>query len=347
MMRKVVPIDFANGDDLQQWQSYILSHPDTQYADLGQWRQVFTELYGIRSVNLACIEDDRILGVSSLYLVASPFFGRLLVSCPFFGSGGIYADDFEVEAELLDAVQNAAEENRADFIEFRLRRPLESPYQIDKHFMEFELFLDGDEQTIWEKSFASNVRQNIRKSRKFPLVFSTTRDPAEPYQLISRTIRDLGTPFHPRRFFDLMMEYLGDHVLFSQVHLDNKLVAAGVMVKYRDHLSTPFIGNLKQFRHTRANYAQYWGIVQYCLENGISCFDLGRSPRGSSHQKFKQKWGAVPIETHYGYQTLSKKRVYRTVLEISPLEQFISEIWKRLPLVFTRRAGHFAARYIP
>jgi FemAB-related protein (PEP-CTERM system-associated) len=346
-MRTVVSMDLFTEADFQRWQAYILAHPDTQYADLGEWRRIFRELYGIQSVNFACIEDGRTVGVASLYLIASPFFGRLLVTCPFFGSGGLYADDAAVEEALLDRVHSAARELRADFVELRSRRPFGAPYKVSNDFFEFELALEGSAETVWNRSLSSNARQNVRKSEKYPLVFSTTRDPGETFLLLSTTLRDLGTPFHARRFFDLVVAHLGEAVQFSQVRLGGLLVAAGVMIRFRDRLSTPYIGSLKRFRETRANYCQYWGIIRHCLENGVRCFDLGRSPRGSSHQQFKEKWGAVPVIMHYCHQALSTRRAYRTVLERSRMELLASGTWKHLPLFLTRRIGHWACRFIP
>ncbi len=68
-----------------------------------------------------------------------------------------------------------------------------------------------------------------------------------------------------------------------------------------DSLITPYIGSLKQFGHLRANYCQYWGIVEYCLEHGVPRFEFGRSPKGSTHVQFKRKWGAGDVEVVYNY----------------------------------------------
>jgi len=346
-MPKVVSLDLARDADLRRWQEYIFRRHDTHHADLGQWRRFFAELYGLRSVNLACVEGDRTLGVASVYLVASPFFGRRLVSCPFFGYGGLYADDLAAQDLLLEQVASAAEEMQVDFVELRLPQPLPAPYSINHDFVEFELRLGDSAEDVWRRALSSNARQNVRKAEKHGLEFSTTRDPAETWGLLSTTQRDLGTPFHSRRFFELLVEHLGEHVRFSEVRLGGRLVAAGLLVRFKDRLSTPYIGSLKDARATRANYCQYWGIIRHCLDSGVRRFDLGRSPRGSSHQQFKQKWGAVPVEVYYCHRAFSARRAYRTVTEPNRLERLASEIWKRLPLALTRRAGHLACRYIP
>jgi hypothetical protein len=119
------------------------------------------------------------------------------------------------------------------------------------------------------------------------------------------------------------------------------------MLRHGKRLSTPYIGSLVGCRHTRANYCQYWGIVRHCLETGVRCFDLGRSPKGSTHQRFKEKWGAVPVEVHYSHRAYSSRRAYRSVAEASRLELLVSGLWKKTPLFVTRRAGPLVARYIP
>ncbi len=346
-MKSVISLDLNCDADFDRWQNYVLARPDTGYADLGQWRRIFSELYGIRSLNLACIEDHKTVGVASLYRIASPFFGRLLITCPFFGYGGLYANDDSAQQLLLESIERAATELDVDFVELRLGHEIEQGYEVNRDFAEFELELEGSAECVWKKSLSSNVRQNVRKSRQHGLRFSTTRDPKTTFTLLSETLRDLGTPFHSQRFFELLVEHLGDHVRFSQVHLKDRLVAAGVLMRFRERMATPYIGSLKRFRATRANYCQYWGIIEHCLETGVRCFDLGRSPRGSSHDRFKRKWGALPVEVHYCHRAISDRRSYRTVSEPGRVELWASGIWKRLPLAFTSRLGHRAYRYIP
>ena len=70
-MPQVLSLDMFCDRDLRRWQAYVLSHPDTQYTDLGQWRRIFAELYGIRSLNFAYVAGDRVRGVASLYFIAS------------------------------------------------------------------------------------------------------------------------------------------------------------------------------------------------------------------------------------------------------------------------------------
>ncbi len=343
----IVPLDLGLARESARYRAYLNARGDTHATDLPGWRLLFKELYGFENVTFAEVDGDRIRGLVSLYLVPSRIYGRLLVSSPFFGYGGLYADTPEIEAALLARLEEAARHLDVDFIEFRLRRPLAAPYEVDSSFHEFDLDVSGTADEVWSGRLKSNVRQNIRKSRKTPFVFSTAADSKPAYRLISRAIRDLGTPFHSRRFFDLLFEHFWADVRFSQVHLDGELVAAGVMVRAGDHLLTPYIGSLKGDRSRGSNYCQYWGIVEHCTSTGIRTFELGRSPNGSTHTRFKKKWGATPVPMFYSHLAISKRRVWTSVAEPTALQIRATEAWKKLPMPVARRIGHRLFRHIP
>ena len=119
------------------------------------------------------------------------------------------------------------------------------------------------------------------------------------------------------------------------------------MLRFHDSLCIPYIGSLKADRHTGANYCQYWGIIQYCLENRIRRFALGRSPVRSTHAQFKQKWGAQAVPVYYNYYQLNSQKTYISAAAPPARYRLAAEIWKRIPLGLTRHAGQYLARYIP
>ncbi len=339
-------IDFAQPEQARDWDEYVRAHPDAHPTDLSGWRLLYRELYGLRDASFAAMDGSRICGIASAYLIPSPFFGRMLVTSPYFGYGGLHTDSPETAAPLVEAMERRGSELKVDFLEWRRTDALPEPYTPHQDFREFRLPLDDDPETTFTKRLKSNARQNVRKSRSQGLSFSVTSDPNGAWKLISQTIRDLGTPYHKRRFFELLVKYFPDEIRFSEVHHQDRLVAAGVLLRFRDMLLTPYIGSLRESRSTRANYFQYWGIVEHCIVEGLSRFELGRSPIGSTHEKFKLKWGAEPLPVTYSVRTMGS-RPYRNVTAASRLERTATEIWKYLPLPLTRRVGHLVFRHLP
>ena len=346
-MSEITPIRFENKADFHRWQDYVAARGDTHGTDRAGWRLLFKALYGIENYSFLCVESGRVRGCLSLYHIASPFLGRMLVTSPFFGYGGLYADSESCRAALLEKAESVARELGVETIEFRLKEKLGPPYEVNTDFQEFDLRLRETAESVWDRQLASNVRQNIRKSRRHPFTFSVTAAPGPCYELLCRTQRAHGTPFHGAPFFRLLLKHFPESVRFSEVRHAGELVAAGVMVRSGDSLSTPYIGSLKSHRNLGANYCQYWGIVEHCLREGIPRFELGRSPKGSSNAKFKLKWGAEPVQVWYNYRILRGTGTYRTVSRPARAYLLASRLWQRLPLFVTRSAGPRLFRYIP
>ena len=346
-MPKIVPVHFENPADFTRWQQFIHSRDDTHYGDAAQWRLFFQELYRFKHYSYAYVDHGRFVGVISVYLIRSPFLGNMLVSAPFFSYGGLYADSENIRDVLLRTIEDVGRTLHVDFIELRLQTPLPAPYTINTNFLEHDLIVSETPEEVWNAQISSNVRQNIRKSRKYPFEFSPSVDCQACYQLLSHTIRNHGTPFHSKKFFQLLKKYFKNDVSFPGVHLNDKLVAGGIVVKFKDTISTPYIGSLKHSRHTGSNYCLYWNLINLCFPLNVKQFEFGRSPKGSTHSQFKKKWDAQTVPIFYNYLVLNPAKTYRTVTNPSKLFVLATQVWKRLPLVFTRSTGHLFFRYIP
>jgi FemAB-related protein (PEP-CTERM system-associated) len=343
----LVSIDFSKEDEFRLWEGFVHSHPSTHCADGAGWRLLFKELYGIDAYSYAYIDNDTIKGIISVYHISSPLLGTMLVSCPFFGHGGFYWDSEEVRDSLLEKIESKAHELKVDFIELRLRERLPEPYQSNDSFYEYNLDISSGSDEVWHNALSTNVRRNIRKSVKNKLSFTTSAEYRDCYRLLSETLRDHGTPFHGEDFFALVKKYFAKDVFFSEVRDMGKLVAAGVVIRFKNSIITPYIGSLKRYRKRGSNYCQYWGIINYCTEKGINNFEFGRSPGDSSHSWFKKRWGTVEMPVYYNYKIIDRKKKYRSVSHPTRVHHLGVTIWKRLPLALTRNIGPWIFRYIP
>ncbi len=363
-MGSIVRVDFDNPGDFDRWQACITSREDTHCTDLGQWRSFFRELYGIRNYSYLYVSGGKsplrgasdgksprgasdIRGLVSLYHFRSPFMGDFLITSPFFGYGGFYADDEVVRDALLEKVRAKAVELGVDYVELRLLSTLPPPFKAADNFLESNLDLLETSEQVWTRQLASNVRQNIRRAGRSDLELRWSRDHRPCYRLLCRTLRAHGTPFHGEAMFELLREYFPGETSFTEVWHRGELVAGGVIMDFGDSLITPYIGSLKQHGRLRANYCQYWGIAEYCLEHGVPRFELGRSPKGSTHIRFKRKWGAEDVAVRYNYLVVNPKKSYRGVPTLPPVYRLATEAWKRLPLGVTTLLGPRLARHVP
>lgn len=346
-MGAIVRVDFDNPDDFDRWQAYLASRTDTHCTDSGRWRLLFQELYGLRNYSYVFIESGAVKGLVSLYHFRSPFMGNFLVTSPFFGYGGLYANDDDIRDALLAKVREEATALGVDYVELRLRATLPPPFKAADDYLESDLDLSETRELIWTKQLSSNVRQNIRRARKSDLELRMSSDHRPCHRMLRRTLRALGTPFHGETMFELLLEHFADETSFSEVWHQGELVASGVVMNFDDSIITPYIGSLKHLGRLRANYYQYWGIIEYCLEHGVPRFELGRSPKGSTHIRFKRKWGAKDVEVSYNYLVVNPRKSYRNVPTLPPAYRLATETWKRLPLTVTSLLGPRLARYVP
>ena len=350
-MGSVVRVDFDRHDDFDRWQAYLSGRQGTHSTDLAQWRHFYRDLYRIPNYSYLYIAGDTaggtVRGAVSLYHFRSPFMGNFLVTTPFFGYGGFYADDDTARDALLAKVRDLAAELGVDYIELRLTETLPPPFAAAHDFLEMHLDLLETPELVWTKQLASNVRQNIRRARKSDLEFRMSTDHRPCFALLRRTLRAHGTPFHPEALLKLLRRHFAEETSFSEVWHRDELMAAGVVMNFGDSVITPYIGSLKQFGHLRANYQQYWGIVEHCLDHGVPRFEFGRSPKGSTHIQFKRKWGATEVEVVYNYLVVNPRKSYKNVATLSPMYQLATNVWKRLPLPVTGLLGPRLARYVP
>ena len=123
-MPDVVRLQLDRAADAERWRAYVDARDDAHCADLPQWRALFSELYGIEHHSFVCREGDRDTGALSLYRIDSPFMGKMLLTCPFFGYGGFYWDSDAARDALIAEAERCARESGVDFLELRLRAQL-------------------------------------------------------------------------------------------------------------------------------------------------------------------------------------------------------------------------------
>ncbi len=343
----IVRVDFATSADFDRWQTFISQRSDTHCTDSGHWRRFYQALYDIPSYAYLFEAGGVVRGAASLYHFRSPFMGNLLVTNPFFGYGGFYADDNTARDALLAKIRAKAIDLGVDTIELRLRETLPPPFSTATDFLESDLELRETSGHVWTQQLSSNVRQNIRRARKSDLTFRLSTDHRPCFGLLQETLRAHGTPFHGEAMFELLREHFAAETSFSEVWHQDELMAAGVVMCFGNSAITPFIGSLKEHGHLRANYLQYWGIIEHCLAQGIPRFEFGRSPRDSTHIQFKRKWGARDVDIVYNYLMVNPKKRYRNVTNLPPIYRLATHTWKRLPLAVTNILGPRLARYVP
>jgi hypothetical protein len=79
-------------------------------------------------------------------------------------------------------------------------------------------------------------------------------------------------------------------------------VAGALWHSFGSTLDLLYAGSDERYLDARPNHALYWDAIRWGTEHGHTELDLGHANPGSGLAKFKESWGAEPIQEYrYDY----------------------------------------------
>jgi FemAB-related protein (PEP-CTERM system-associated) len=330
--------------DAAAWDAFVDGCADATLMHRWAWKRVMEEAYGHTSFFLGAVEGDRLCGVLPLTLVKSRLLGRRIVSMPFMDYGGLCTDGrADADRALAAAAVDLA---RGEEASLELRhvgdRPIDMPRSLDKVTM--LLRLEGDQDAQW-KLLPSERRNRIRKGLRLGLDASLHGPEAvrEFHRVLAVNMRDLGSPAHARRFFDLVVDGLGESARILLVRSDHQVIGGALLLRHRDTISIPYVSSLRRFFERCPNQVLYWEAMRFAIAEGARTLDFGRSSRGAGTFEAKRQWGAQPTQLHWHYFPSGGGPPEDELRRLA----WAQRLWRRLPLPVTKAAGPWIRRRIP
>lgn len=305
---------------------------------------------GLAHVPLVIVSqrDDRVAGILPLALVASPLFGRFLVSLPYVNSAGPLAEDDEIARQLIDRAVELAGELNVRYLELRNESAIEHAAltATNTSKVHMRLALPPTAEALLA-SFKSKLRSQLKGHQKndFQFAWGGSELLPEFYDVFSRNMRDLGTPVYPRQFFAAILDEFAGQAELCVARLAGRAVAAALVVHGHGTSEVPSASSLRQFNGSGANMVMYWQLLCRAIERGQSVFDFGRSTIGSGTFKFKEQWGAKPSPAVWQYHV---RRGSATQMRPESGKYGLAiRVWQRLPLWLANLMGPAIVRGIP
>ncbi len=340
------------------WDAFVRAHPSATAYHSWAWRDVFGGVFGHEPLYLAARRDGRTAGVLPVVAFRSRLFGRFLCSLPFVNYGGMLladaggdsppqAETMSVATALMARATDLARERAAAHVELRhIDRHLPSA-PTRQHKVTMWLPLQADEAQQW-KALDNKVRNQVRKAEKSGLSAHTGGAELldEFYPVFAETMRDLGTPVYPRRFFDAVLRASGDATRLHVVRQDGRPLAAGLTIDHAGRCEVPWAASLRAFRALCPNMLLYWQMLRDSVARGVPVFDFGRSTPGEGTYHFKKQWKAVPHPLHWEYALLTRDDLPDQGPTNAKFHLAV-ETWKRLPLAVANRLGPLVIGNIP
>jgi serine/alanine adding enzyme len=335
-------------EDGVQWDEFVQSNPTATGYHLIAWKKILEDTFRQRTVYLLARNGGgEIRGILPLSLLSSRIFGTFAVSLPAVNYGGVVADDEVVRSRLLEAAKDITTKSHAGHLELRQGNELSIDWPCKHSKVAMRLQLPTQYGELWSK-FPSKLKSQIRRAQKEGMTtkIGGVELVREFYQVFSRNMRDLGTPVYGRRWFEEILRTFPKDARICAVFLQNQPVAAGFLYGFRDRLEIPWASADRRYNRMAPNMLLYSTALQYACEAGYRLFDFGRSTAGSTTFRFKEQWGAQPVQLNWYYGLWCG----RTLPEINPQNpkfRLAIAAWKRLPVSAANLVGPMISRCLP
>ncbi len=357
--------------DRQEWNNFVLDCSNSTFFHMIEWKDVIENNFGHKAHYMMALQGEKITGILPLFEIKNRLFGHSLVSMPCVVYGGVCAMNKEAEKALYQSAAALGEIMGVDYIEMRNQFAPLSQFSCfsniesnDAHktaghnradmqdwmtkdlyaTFEREIYPDTDANF---KAIPRKQRRMIRKGINDGLISKIGRMEHIDtfYDLFSRNLQNHGTPVFSLDFLNGIMDTFPQTFILS-VWKDGKIVAAVMTFVFKERLIPYYSGALKEYNQHAVNDFMYWDLMRYGSENGYNIFDFGRSKKNTGPYDFKRHWGFNPVTLPFLYYLVTKKKMPE-VNPSNPRYSFIINIWKRLPLSFTKWLGPKINRKIP
>lgn len=341
----------ANAEDRTRWDDYVLRHTESTPYHLFAWGRAITEAYGHPMRYLIAEEGGRISGVLPLVYMKPPLIQGALVSLPYGDIGGSLADSRDIHRILISEALSLGRNLGVRHIEVRQAVPeavegITYPVTVQSHKVRMVLELPPSSGELIN-GFKSKLRSQLKKSEKNGLEFKWggTGDLDDFFAVFSENMRALGSPVHSKDWFRAIMDQFRERARIGMVYSGKNPAGVGLILCHAGTVTIPWASTLRKYNHLSPNMLLYWSFLKYASDNGYGFFDFGRSTPGEGTYKFKEQWGAKPVELHWYYVNVSGQE--KAPQAYPPNGRAIVEnLWKRIPLPLANAIGPYIRRYI-
>lgn len=347
-------VTLAEPSDALSWSEYVDAHPGACVYHEFAWREVFERAYGSKPVFLIARQGRRVVGVLPMIGLESLAFGRILCGMPFFGHGGMLADDEQVAEALAAEAARRGRDWGVRSIELRhlVDHDLGWEEGREKVNMVLPLPEGGTEELLRFRNLKKKSRDKLKAQIRRPekaghQSFDGRHDLLHAFwQVYSENLRDLASPCHSERLFDTILDVFGPRARTFAVFADEQPIAGGIVVGGQGTLEIPCASSLGAFNRSSPNMMLYAEVLRYACEEGYERFNFGRSTRGEGTYRFKKQWGARPVPLTYHRWRPAGSEAAELKAD-NPKFELAIRAWQRLPVAVARLLGPPLVKGIP
>jgi FemAB-related protein (PEP-CTERM system-associated) len=318
------------------------------FAGGDTWAEFVRAVYGYKVHRLVASDADGTRGALTLLEFKHPVFGHYLATAPYGSYGGFAFESATARDALLEAAARLTVRLGAEYVNVRALAEGTSPpegWTNDPIYCTFIVDMPASAEEIL-KTFSPNHRNHVRKSLKknFSVRFGRFDLLDDVYKGLSRSMHELGSPYHSKAYLKTMAERLGENLEFAVMYdAQKKICGSGVFIYQGETVSNLHANILKDARSDYAGEFLYWSVIERGIEKNLKAFDLGRSLIGSGNETFKMKWAPRRLPLDYWYW-LAPNHSLPSVNQHNPKFRLAVAVWKKLPAFIVNTFGHYLIR---
>lgn len=313
------------------------------FVGLEPWLEFVHETYEYPVYRIVSQTEDEIDGWLALVRVKHFLFGDYLTTAPYGSYGGFAFSSRTSRDALLAKARTLANELGVEYVNVRFEAGEEPPPERWVQHPVYATYLVdlAKDASALMSAYSSDHRNHIRRSQKrgFSIRFGQLELLHDAYEGLARSMHELGSPYHNKRYLQRMAESLGDALEFAVLYSPRgEIGGAGVFVLQGKKATNLHANILRQVRSDYAGEFLYWSAVERYCQKGLKVFDLGRSLIGSGNETFKLKWRPRKARLAYWYALMPGHRLPE-LNQKNPKFQLAISVWKRLPAFAVRLLG--------
>ncbi len=324
------------------WNAFVEAQPGDHFFHLAEWADVLRSAFRFPTHYLYAEQDGAIVGVLPLAHVRSWLFGNSLCSTPYCVYGGVLSVLPEATAALEAHGAKLAEKLKVDALELRNTEVTQPEWPTSDLYVTFCKSISADEETNL-KAIPRKQRAMVRKGIQAGLVAEEQDGVGEFFRVFATSVRNLGTPVFPQRYFRLLKERFGQRCSVLTVKDGDTPVSSVMSFHGRDTIFPYYGGGTPRARETKAFDFMYWNLMCRAAARGYTEFDYGRSKLDSGNYSFKKNWGFEPTPLFYQYHLVAASEPPQRNPN-NPKLQLLIELWKKLPLPVANALGPVVSR---
>ena len=323
---------------------YISSKRDSGFVDWWEWRKFLETIYGLEHFWYVARKNGKIVGFLGLALANHPIFGRYLVTAPFASQGGFYADSEDAFLALIGKAEELQDKIRARYTLIRQMNQkwdLPACWQNDHSYATYNLHLDKDFYSFSKENIRGTLRNTINRFGKneLSIMFGRYELIEEFWKVISRSMKELGSPYHSKRYLEALVECMGTKAEFVLSKAgDGRIIGGGLLISHLDKMEILHMNGLKEYKSMNVADFLYWSTIRECHRRKVHSIDMGRSLVESGNEKYKMKWKPIRNVLYYSYRLTPKMKI-PSLNQSNPRLKFAINVWQRMPLVVANFLG--------